>query len=383
MSGPLERILRDAHFRMDLFPVSRDRTFLAHAAVAPLPRPVVEAVTAYLERAGREGQFDLLCPGLAEDVRCLAAELLGVDTEEIALSPSTSASLGTVAGALRWQAGDRILVAADDFPSLLLPWTSLREQGVEVATLPYRDTPVGTDEVLDAVDHRTRLVVVSTAHFVTGRPVADLSGLGRALRRRSVLLAVDAIQTLGAVPVDARDVDFLAADGHKWLLAPAGMGVLYVRRALLEQLRVPVVGWHSMDDPKRYTADGVLAAGARRFEPGSLNVLGLLGLRAALRLLHEVGVPAVADRLGSLRRTLVAGLTGRGYQVPGATEERWSGITAFRRDGVDAEDLARRLLAGRVVTSVRRMPGPGTAHIRLAPHYYTTDEDLERLWTRL
>ncbi|MEU9510043.1 aminotransferase class V-fold PLP-dependent enzyme [Micromonospora sp. NPDC048170] len=383
MSAPLERLLRDAAHRAEVFPVTRDRTFLAHAAVAPLPRPVVDAVTGYLHRAAGEGQFDLLCPGLADDTRRLAADLLRVDADEIALSPSTSASLGTVAGALRWRAGDRVLVLADDFPSLLLPWAGLREQGVEVATLPYRDAPLGSDEVLGAVDDRTRLVVVSTAHFVTGRPVVDLSGLGRALRGRSVLLAVDAIQTLGAFPVDARDVDFLAADGHKWLLAPAGMGVLYVRRALLDQLRVPAVGWHSLEDPKRYAADGPLAEDARRFEPGSLNVLGLLGLRAALTLLAEVGLPAVTDRLRSLRGTLVAGLTGRGYHVPGADVARWSGITAFRRDDVDADVLARHLLAGGVVTSVRRLPGPGTDHIRLAPHYYTTDDDLERLWERL
>ncbi|MBQ1041046.1 MULTISPECIES: aminotransferase class V-fold PLP-dependent enzyme [unclassified Micromonospora] len=383
MSGPLERLLRDAAYRCEVFPVSRDRTFLAHAAVAPLPRPVVEAVTGYLERAAGEGQFDLLCPGLADDTRRLAADLLHVDADEIALSPSTSASLSTVAGALRWRRGDRILVLADDFPSLPLPWLNLREQGVEVAFLPYRDTPLGTAEVLDAVDGRTRLVVLSTAHFVTGRPVADLSGLGRALRGRSVLLAVDAIQTLGAFPLDARDVDFLAADGHKWLLAPAGMGVLYVRRALLDRLRVPAVGWHSLRDPKRYTADGPLAGDARRFEPGSLNVLGLLGLRAALTLLAAVGSAAVADRLRALRRTLVTGLTERGFHVPGADVPEWSGITAFRPDHVEADVLARRLLTAGVVTSVRRMPGSGIAHIRLAPHYYTADEDLERLWAAL
>ncbi|MEV0135935.1 aminotransferase class V-fold PLP-dependent enzyme [Dactylosporangium sp. NPDC050688] len=383
MSGLLERLLRDPAYRCETFPVTRDRTFLAHAAVAPLPQPVADAITGYLRRAAREGQFDLLCPGLADDTRRLAAGLLRVDAGEIALSPSTSASLSTVAGALRWQRGDRVLVLADEFPSLLLPWTNLREQGVEVDTLPYRDAPLGTDEVLAAVDGRTRLVVLSTAHFVTGRPVADLAGLGRALRGRSVLLAVDAIQTLGAFPLDARDVDFLAADGHKWLLAPTGMGVLYVRRALLGRLRVPAVGWHSLSDPKRYAAGEPLAEDARRFEPGSLNVLGLLGLRAALTLLADVGVAAVTDRLRALRRTLVAGLTGRGHHVPGAGEPEWSGITAFRPTGVDAHVLAERLLAGGVVTSVRRMPGSGVAHVRLAPHYYTTDDDLERLWATL
>ncbi|WP_176737856.1 aminotransferase class V-fold PLP-dependent enzyme [Micromonospora inyonensis] len=379
MSHLLEQYLNDENLRRRDFPVTREWAFLAHAAVAPLPRPVAEAITGYLTRAQHTGQFDMICAGLEENTRRLAANLLGVSTDEICFSPSTSASLSLVAESFDWHPGDHVVVMAGDFPSNLLPWRRLSDRGVRVTAIPYRNTPISCDEVLAEVGPGTRLVALSTANFATGRPVFDLPTVAAELHRRGVLVAVDAIQTLGVTPVDARQVDFLAADGHKWLLAPKGMGILYVRRDRLAEMRPPLVGWHSTCEPKRYVGEAALADSARRFEPGSLNMLGLVGLHAALSLLDRVGIDAVNQRLDRVRRGLVEGLLARGYDVPGAPARRWSGITSFRRPGTDTSMLAASLLAHRVAVSVRAAPD-GHDHVRLAPHFYTTDADLARLW---
>jgi cysteine desulfurase/selenocysteine lyase len=379
MSDLIARYLDDDALRAHDFPVTRAWAFLAHAAVAPLPRPVAAAVTDYVDRAQCTGQFDLICDGLEDDTRRLAAELLHVSADEIVFSPSTSASINLIAESLAWRPGDHVVVLASDFSSNLRPWLDLRDRGVTVTAVRYRHTPVTTAEVLAALRPRTRLVALSTANFVTGRPIEDLTALAGELRRRGVLVLVDAIQTLGAIPVDAAAVDFLAADAHKWLLGPKGMGLLTVRRDCLSELRTPLGGWHNLTDPKDYTGASPIAPSARRFEPGSLNTLGLVGLHAALELLRRVGVDAAYARLVALREQLVHGLTARGYDVPGAAVACWGPITCFRAEGVDLVALSRRLLSARVVVSMRSLPG-GQDYLRLAPHYYTSDVDLTRFW---
>lgn len=382
MADLLMRCRTDETFRNRMFPVTRERTYLAHAAVTPLPAPVADAVCTHVARVQRDGQFTFVAPDLIGCARELAARLLGVTADEIAFTPSTSAALSLVAEGLPWRAGDHVIIPGGEFPSVTLPFTRLRERGVDLTELPYRDQPLVEDDVLAALRPGTRLVVLTTAHFVTGRPVADLPALAGSLRQRGVLVAVDAIQTLGAMPIDASSVDFLAAGGHKWLLAPQGMGMLYVRREHLDRLRPALLGWHSLADPHSYDDFRPLAATAQRFEPGTLNVLGLVGLRAALELLQRAGIGAIGARLAELRRTLVAGLVVRGYQVPGAECPQWTGITAFRRADTDPHVLAARLLDNRVVASVRARPG-GRSYVRLAPHFYTTDADLARLWEAL
>jgi cysteine desulfurase/selenocysteine lyase len=380
----LETLLTDESVRRREFPVVADKVFLAHAAVCPLPACVVRALRAYLEEVGRGGQFEYLHASAEVQARSLAAAMLGALPEEIAFVPSTSAGLSMVAGGLTWRPGDSVVIAEGDFPSNVYPWLRLQRLGVRVRSIPTRgDGLVTLQDVAAQVDDSTRLVALSSVHFATGAHM-DIDAIGRYLETRGVLFCVDAIQSLGAVPLSARHVDFLVADAHKWLLGPQGIGILFVRRSRFACLEPILLGWKSMNSEKDFVRNKHdLAPTARRYEPGSLNALGLIGLHAALQMLQHVGVAAIAERLKSLRNYLVPALQHKGYEVvahaPDATP---SGIVSFRHDGKNLQHLHRALDACKIIVSLREDPRSRQC-LRIAPHFYNTHGELEQLLAQL
>lgn len=384
-SVSLDSLLGDEALRRREFPVCCDKVYLAHAAVCPLPSRVVGALERYLERATRGGQFEHLHAEAEAGARALAAQLLGVTAEEIAFIPSTSAGLSVVAAGLDWKAGDSVIIPEGDFPSNIYPWRQLERRGVRVKAIRARvGAAITVEDVAAALDDRTRLVSLSSVHFATGA-WTDVDAVGAFLRTRGVLFCVDAIQSFGALPLSARHVDFLAADAHKWMLGPQGIGILFVRRERFTELHPPLVGWKSVADSKDFSNQRFeLSDSARRYEPGSLNALGIIGIHAALGLLAEVGIEAIARRLADVRTRLVAGLEAKGYSIVGdRSQARPSGITSFRYHTTDdTVALYRRLDAKAIVTSLRDDP-QGNKCVRIAPHFYTTDVEVETLLENL
>jgi cysteine desulfurase / selenocysteine lyase len=379
----LDSLLAEEAVRRREFPVANDKVYLAHAAVCPLPACVAEAMASYLAAVGRGGQFEYLHAGAEAQARACAAALLGATPEEIAFVPSTSAGLSSIAAGLAWKAGDSVVIAAGDFPSNVYPWLRLQRAGVNVRSIPARgDGVVTQDDVIAHVDDSTRLVALSSVHYTTGA-VLDVDAIGSYLAQRNILFCVDAIQSFGALPLSARHVDFLVADGHKWLLAPQGMGIMFVRKSRFSSLDPVLVGWKSVHDQRDFVRQELeLAVSARRYEPGSLNAIGLVGLHAALSMLQHVGIGAIARRLAALRSVLVSGLRDRGFEVLGDARGAPSGIVSFLREGEDMQRLQRALDAKQIVVSLRHDPR-GRACIRVAPHFYNTQAELERLLSEL
>lgn len=378
-------LFRDESRRRREFPVVGERVFLAHAAVSPLPGRVRERMRSYLDAASLDDQEAVLGPEFFSETRASAARLLGVDPAEIALLGPTSTGLSLVAEGLPFNAGDNVLVCQEDYPSNVYPWLGLRRRGVEVRFLrSVRPGCVTVDEVLAQVDQRTRLVSLASCHFVTGwRP--DIEQIGRGLRERGIWFCVDGIQTLGAFPTPLNQVDFLAADAHKWLLGPSGAGVLYVRREAQDHLWPVLLGWHNVRCPDFVAQkELVLRPGAGRYEPGTANLTGLVGLRAAVELLSEVGIDAIAAELIRKRSRLVEGLRQRGMELllPDALQIHASAIVSFRFPKTPAEVLHRRLTEAGFAVSLRTMPGEGR-WIRVSPHFYNTDAELDRLLNAL
>lgn len=373
----LETIQADAAARRAEFPIVQERLFLAHAAASPLPARTVEAMCAYVRETARKGQFEHLHRRSETGARVLAAELLGVTAEEIAFIPSTSAGLGMIAAGLEWRPGDNVVVLEGDFPANLYPWLNLRSQGVQVRSIPA-DPPrtITWRDVTPMLDRRTRLATLPSVHYLTGM-ATDIRGIGAELRSRNILLCVDAIQSLGALPCPGSEVDFLVADGHKWLLGPQAMGLMMVRREAFSRLRPALVGWKSVAAPREYhSANLSFPDDARRYEPGSLNAVGLVGLHASLELLLEVGIAPIARHLACLRAALVEGLQARGYRIAGDPAPALpSGITTFQRPGRSMSDLCQWLDARNVVVSLRR-DSQGGEWLRAAPHFYTTGEEI-------
>lgn len=377
----IPELLANEALRQHEFPVVRQKIFLSHAAVSPLPRRVTQAVGQYLELAAGDDQEKVLPESVIAEARQDFARLLQARTEEIAFVGPTSLALSYVASGFPFRKGDNLLIYLDDYPSNVYPWMALAARGVEVRLINLRE--LGHIRALDVqgqVDENTRLVALASCHFISGWRI-DVAGIGAFLRRRGIAFCVDGIQTLGAFPTTVEHVDFLAADAHKWLLGPCAAGILYVRQEWQDRLRPPVYGWHNVQCPNFVAQEAMtFRPDARRYEAGSANLLGVVALKAACELLLECGIDAIAAELLRKRQWLVPALQAKGWTVllAEAPPAHASGIITLHRADADLPALHQRLLAAGVVTSLRA-DRAGRRYLRLSPHFYNTDAELQRL----
>jgi len=377
----LTEILANEEMRRREFPVARGKIFLAHAGVCPLPRRVAQAIADYAMRGTTGDQETLVVPDRLNGGRKLAAQMLNCQPDETAFVGPTSLALSFVAAGLNFRKGDNLLIYHDDYPSNVYPWMALAGRGVEVRLLNTRGLGViRPRDVMGQVDENTRLVALASCHFISGHRL-EHEAIGKFLRERGILFCLDAIQTLGAFPTTVEHVDFLAADAHKWLLGPCGAGLLYVRRDLQEKLNPPVYGWHNVRNPNFVAQEQIVFRdGAVKFEAGTHNMLGLVGLIAAMELALEIGVENVAAELLRKRAWLVPALQAKGFRVlnADAKKENASGIVSFYQPGKDLAALHKKLADAGIGTSLRT-DRQGQNYIRLSPHFYNTDTELRHL----
>ena len=373
-------------------PVTNKLAYFDHAAVAPLTAPAAAAIAEYARAAATEG--DLPWPQWAmtvERLRTVAAEFLGADQDEIALVSNTTHGIGLVAEGFPWQAGDNVVVPDNEFPSNLLPWSNLARRGVELRHLPV--TPSGVldlSQLSRVIDARTRIVSVSWVGFVSGYRI-DVGAVAELVHSRGALLMLDAIQGLGAFKIDvhATGVDFLAADGHKWMLGPEGAGLFYLRREHLNLLRPLGVGWNSLAGSSFDPRSLQLKATAARYEGGSTNMPGMLGFHESLSLLHQLHLDKTDN--SPISQAVLAGtdqlaerLQQQDFSVHlPADPSRRSGILGVSwpcgagSDGRFPEAVAlaarKHCIAAGVVLSVRG------GKLRASTHAYVNNQDIERL----
>ncbi len=381
----LTEVLENEELRQREFPVTRKQVFLAHGGDCPMPARVADAVASYAKLATTGDQERFVYPAILDEGRALAARLLNCQPDEAAFVGPTSLALSFIASGLKFRRSDNILVYFDDYPSNVYPWMALAEQGVQVRLMNTRGLGyIRPQDVLGQVDENTRLVALASCHFISGYRI-DIEKIGRGLRERGILFCVDAIQTVGAFPMPSEHVDMLAADAHKWLLGPCGAGLMYVRRDVQPKLNPPVYGWHNVDCPNFVAQEHIsFKGGAAKYEAGTQNLLGVVGLVKAMELLLEIGVEAIGRELLRKRAFLVPALQQKGYQVlqADASAENASGIVSFFRPGTDLEPLHQKLWAANIITSLRA-DRKGQKYIRLSPHFYNTQAELELLLTHL
>lgn len=358
------------------FPQAPEIAYLNHAAVAPWPKRAGDALIDFARQNVEEGARHY--PRWLEvetQLRRQLAQLINAPSpNDIALVKNTSEALSMVAWGLSWKAGDEIVISDQEFPSNRIVWESLARQGVKVvaATLD-EDDPEGAVEA--CLSPRTKLVSISAVQYGTGLRL-DLKRLGNACRERGILFCVDAIQSIGAEPMDvqALPIDFTMADGHKWMLGAEGLCLFYVRPELRNSLQLHEYGWHMVKQRGDFDRkDWEPAEDALRFECGSPNMLGIYTLQASTSLLLEVGLEeiraGIADRLSWLE-TLLTPLPGY-RQITPADPERRSGIFTFRLEGHDSATLYQELMNRGVVCAYR---GGG---VRFSPHFYTPPAVIE------
>jgi len=360
------------------FPHETDLYYLNHAAVGPWPRRTAQAVSRFAEQNMHCGATNYPT-WLAVERRLrerLARLINAASPDDIALVKNTSEGLSIISQGLDWRDGDEIVGVRGDFCSNEMPWEALSDRGVVYHAIEAIASADPEGALISAFTKHTRLLAVSTVHFATGYRF-DMPRLAEACQARGILLSVDAIQSLGAVSFDLDQVaaDFVTAGGHKWLLAPEGLGFFYCRPALRDQLQLRQFGWAMRAAPYEFESDTwQLAASARRFEAGTPNMTGIHALEASLSLFEECGMSHVEQRLTGRIAQLEAGLR----KLPAveivtpAQPERRAGILTFRCHGLAGADLHAKLMQQRVICAAR------AGGVRLAPHFYTPEAVIDQ-----
>jgi cysteine desulfurase/selenocysteine lyase len=365
------------------FPVVERLAYFDHAAVSPLPLRASEHIGRYLDELTRYGASNY--PGepfaTLSRARALGAQLIGTRPEQVFIVRSTTQGLGIAATGLPVRPGDNVVLVEREFPANIRPWLPLRRRGVEVRFVPQRRGRVLLDDLAARVDDRTRAVSVSHVQFLSGFRI-DVGAVAEICRRHDALFVLDAIQGLGAFPLDveAQGVDFLAADAHKWLLGPEGVGLGYAAPRAVERIEPALEGWLAVRDPfDFFDVEQPLKETAERYEEGAYNLAGIHGMVGSLELILEAGVGAIMERVLQLTDIVVDRLAARGWELlsPREVPAERSGIVLAAHAGVDFTTLRGRLRERGIVVSVR-----GGA-MRVAPHAYNTAAEIDRLLAEL
>jgi selenocysteine lyase/cysteine desulfurase len=361
-----------------LFPITESYSFLSHCSVSPTNQRITEAVQAHSERM-QTVPFQLYVRdtiALYEDLRQRLVSLINAQSsDEIVLMPNTATGINTAAVSLPLQPGDNVLVLDGDYPANLYPWMNLAYNGVLTKMVPQHNGGLDLDVLEQRIDQRTRVIALSTAMFASGFR-NDIAAVGQLCQERGIYFVVDAIQTLGAFPLDVQacNIDFLACGSQKWLLSTSGSGFLYCRKELLDDLQPGAyVGASSVVDPYNFLDYNFTPPqSASRFSVGTQNWLGMIALHATVSLLQEVGIGHINEHILHLVGALIDDLSRRGYELAASTApEHRSGIVTVQVP--NAEELCQKFEQDNIIITSR---GAG---VRVAPHFYNTVEEVLRV----
>jgi len=350
---------------------------LNHAAVAPWPVVTRDAVISFANENVSIGsqRYDCWLKTEQQLKQRLARLINARSTDEIALLKNTSEGLSLIAQGLRFNAGDNIVIPAEEFPSNKVVWQALETQGVDIRLVPVQDIEEPELALINEMDEHTRLLSCSSVQFARGL-VLDLNIIGKACKQSGVLFCVDAIQSLGAIAFDVQAcfADFVVADGHKWMCGPEGTALFYCRKEVQDQLQLTQFGWHMLKDAFDFSAQNnslaleqKIATGAQRFESGSPNMMGITALNASLGMLLEIGMENVQSRVIENADYLLNQLAipGNINIVSPTATGRYAGIVTFQKLNVDNVKLYQHLQNNNVICAYR---GDG---IRFSPHFHT------------
>ncbi|TVO70474.1 aminotransferase class V-fold PLP-dependent enzyme [Sedimenticola selenatireducens] len=360
------------------FSLNDNLIYLNHAAVAPWPARTALAVSQFAQENASQGATHYLkWLKIEEALRTHLSWLINAPSvDDIALQKSTSEALSTIAFGLDWSAGDNVVIYQQEFPSNRLVWQMLEPYGVECRLFDLDSAENPEEALLKQCDEHTRLISVSSVQYASGLRT-DLLRIGEFCRQNRILLCVDAIQSLGAFEFDVQSIgaDFVVADGHKWMLGPEGIALLYVNPELRNNMKLHQFGWHMVEPVGDYDSmETTPAKTARRFECGSPNMLGIHALYSSLSLIKEVGLEQISSAI--LHNSMYLNeliLSHPQLKLISSTDkERVSGIVTFQVKGGDHQRIYKELMSRGVICAPR---GGG---IRFSPHFYISRDELAR-----
>jgi selenocysteine lyase/cysteine desulfurase len=368
----------------EAFPILKNWAFFNHAGVSPLPHAAAKALIDFAVQGETAAYLNAQWHPDLEKLRQLAARFINAHRDEIAFVKNTSEGLSTVAAGVDWRSGDRIITTNVEYPANIYPWMQVAKlHGAELVMVAEETASDGSrfvpiEKILEAAAHpRTRMVTLSHIEFASGQR-HDMATIGRYCRERGILFCVDAIQSLGVVEVDVVTmcIDYLSADGHKWMLGPEGAGIFYCRRELLDKTRPLTVGWMNVADFLNFgNYDFKLRVDAGRFECGSHPVPGLLALKESLTILDSIPKDQIANRIRLLGDRLIAGIRPKGYSIVSPrTGDMWSGNVSFTTDKQPHDAIVQKLRTEHKIEIASRV-----GRLRCSAHFYNTEEQIDRL----
>ena len=362
------------------FPVTSEIIFFDHARVAPLPKRVKQVVTAFIDDATRFGtaHYENWVLEL-ERTRKKFAELINADLDEIAFVKNTSEGISIVANGFDWQLGDNVVIPDIEFPANVYPWWNLKQRGVETRMVKSVEGRVLFDELIKQVDNRTRILSISSVECNSGFR-SNLNRLGTFCKEKGILFFVDAIQSLGVLPLDVKKdhIDFLSADGHKWMLSVEGLGGFYISKNVVDRIRPTTMGWGNVVNAENFMDyDFTLQKDAKKFEEGTPNTMSIHAFGAALGLLLETGIDNIEKRVITLGDYIIAELNRRNIKIYSSTllNER-SGNISFILDK-DVSKLYSFMLENKIKLTVR------DGLVRFSPHFYNNEDEVLQVFDLL
>jgi selenocysteine lyase/cysteine desulfurase len=367
--------MNDVEKIRELFPITKNKVFLNHAAQSALPKPVAEIVHICIDDFSNFGHSSI---EWNDGGKPFFARLIDARTEEIALVENTSVGMNIAANALQYPKGAKIVTTDLEYPSVVYPWLRKR-LGVEVHYVKNVDGKILLSDVEKAVDDKTVAIAISHVEYVNGFR-NDLRALSEIAHKHGAYLIVDAIQSAGAIQVDVKrdDVDFLTASCYKWLLSPPGAGYLYVKKELIEEFEPPFVGWASVKPEVFETIDFWdiwslnLSETASRFEIGSPSYTSFMGATEALQMLLNFGIENVEKRIWKLTDHFIEATKNLGLKLQSPEEKQY-------RSGIVLSKMAR---PKEVVMSLRKKGIIVSARangLRVSPHFYNTEAEIDKL----
>jgi len=354
--------------------------YFNHASTAPINIRVKERIEAFLKVRSEEKIDDYWAfKAVADETKEMIAGMINCSGERIAFLDNTTNGLIWLAQGINWKSGDRIILNDVEFPANVYPFLQLKEKGVDIDFIKSTNGIVSAEEVIDAISPATKLISISFVQFLSGYRV-DLEKIGKLCKEKDIIFSVDSIQGLGAARLDVEkcNIDFLANGTQKWLLGLQGLAFIYVKKELQDKMKSAPIGWLAVKDAwDLLNFDLSTKETAERFQPGTLNNLGIYAFNSSMKFLKEFGFDEIEKQVLSNSRYFINKLIGIGYTSPliSLPDENLSGIVSFRSE--NSQLIFNHLNRKKIVCSLRE------GYIRFAPHFYNTKEEIDMVVNEL
>ena len=348
--------------------------YFNHASTAPISTVVKNRIDEFVRERSEEAVDNYWAfKAVADETKELIGEMINCSADRIAFLDNTTNGIIWLSQGIDWKAGDRIILNDVEFPANVYPFLQLKEKRVEIDFIKSTNGIVTAEEVIESIKPQTKLISISFVQFLSGYRI-DLEKIGKVCKEKEIIFSVDAIQGLGAIRLDVEKfhIDFLANGTQKWLLGLQGLAFIYVRKELQDKMKSAPIGWLAVKDAwNLLDFDLTTKETAERFQPGTLNNLGIYAFNSSMKFFKEFSFDEIEKQVISNSKYFIDELERIGYKSSlfSLPEKHLSGIVSFKSE--NAQKIFDILSQKKIVCSLRE------GYIRFAPHFYNTKQEID------